>query len=62
MNATAGKVIVRRLGATAEKRAEELLGEVPAILRRVRTLLLVLMITVPAFLLGLIVVLWRLAS
>ncbi len=41
---------------------EELLGEVPAILRRVRTLLLVLMITVPVFLMGLIVVLWRLAS
>ena len=46
----------------AGQRAEEFLAEVPATMRRLRTLLLVLSITIPVFLLGLVVVLWRLAS
>ena len=54
--------IARRLRVVAGQRAEEFLAEVPATLRRVRTLLLVVSISVPVFLLGLIVVLWRLAS
>ena len=56
------RAIARRLRVVAGQRAEEFLAEVPATLRRVRTLLLVLSIAVPAFSLGLIVVLWRLAS
>ena len=40
---------------------ERILAEVPATLRKLRTLMLVLTIAVPAFLAGLLVVLWRLA-
>ncbi len=56
------RAIARRLRVVAGQRAEEFLAEVPATLRRLRTLLLVLSIAIPAFLLGLIVVLWHLAS
>ena len=56
------KAVARRLRIVAGQRAEEFLAEVPATLRRVRTLLLVVSISIPVFLLGLIVVLWRLAS
>jgi len=59
---TSTKAIARRLRVVAGQRAEELLAEVPATLRRLRTLLLVLSIAIPAFLLGLIVVLWHVAS
>jgi hypothetical protein len=59
---TSTKAIARRLRVVAGQRAEEFLAEVPATMRRVRTLLLVLSIAIPAFLLGLIAVLWRLAS
>jgi hypothetical protein len=59
---TSTKAIARRLRVVAGQRAEEFLSEVPATMRRVRTLLLVLSIAIPAFLLGLIVVLWHLAS
>jgi hypothetical protein len=59
---TSTKAIARRLRVVAGQRAEEFLAEVPATLRRVRTLLLMLSIAIPAFLLGLIVVLWHLAS
>lgn len=59
---TSTKAIARRLRVVAGQRAEEFLAEVPAAMRRVRTLLLVLSIAIPAFLVGLIVVLWHLAS
>ena len=59
---TSTKAIARRLRVVAGQRAEEFLAEVPATMRRLRTLLLVLSITIPVFLLGLVVVLWRLAS
>jgi hypothetical protein len=39
---------------------ERILAEVPAVLRRVRMVLLVLAVTIPAFLFGLLIVLWRL--
>ena len=54
--------IVRRLKVVASQRAEEFLAEVPATLRRLRTLLLVLSITVPVFLIALVAVLWHWAS
>src|SRR5256885_16130006 len=56
------RAIVRRLRLVASQRAEELLAEVPATIRRLRTLLLVLSISVPVFLTAIVVVLWRLAS
>jgi len=42
------------------RHGEHILAEVPATLRRVRMVLLVLAVTIPAFLFGLLVVLWRL--
>lgn len=39
---------------------EKILSEIPGTLRRVALLLLVLSITIPAFLAGLLIVLWRL--
>ena len=59
---TSTKAIARRLRVVAGQRAEEFLSEVPATMRRLRTLVLVLSIAIPAFLLGLILVLWHLAS
>ncbi|HYT78717.1 MAG TPA: hypothetical protein VEQ37_05600 [Actinomycetota bacterium] len=59
---TSTKAIARRLRAVAGQRAEEFLAEVPATMRRLRTLLLVLSLAIPAFLVGLIAVLWHLAS
>ena len=59
---TSTKAIARRLRVVAGQRAEEFLAEVPATMRRLRTLLVVLSITIPVFVLGLIVVLWHLAS
>jgi hypothetical protein len=49
-------------GAVVANLAETILAEVPRTLRRVGLLLLVLSISVPVFLLGLLVVLWRLAG
>jgi hypothetical protein len=43
------------------RHGELILAEVPATLRRVRMILLVMAVTIPAFLIGLLVVLWRLA-
>ena len=43
------------------RHGEQILAEVPATLRRLRTTLLVLSIAVPVFFAGLLVVLWRLA-
>jgi len=56
------RAIGRRLRLVASQRAEEFLAEIPATLRRVRTLLLVCSIAVPIFLIGMIAVLWHLAS
>jgi hypothetical protein len=42
------------------RHGEHILAEVPATLRRVRMVLLVVAVTIPAFLFGLLVVLWRL--
>src|SRR5947209_3823268 len=53
--------IVQRLRVVVAHRAEEILAEVPATLRRLRTFLLVLSISVPLFLVGLVAVLWHLA-
>jgi hypothetical protein len=52
---------VQRLRVVVAHRAEEILAEVPATLRRLRTFLLVLSISVPLFLIGLVAVLWHLA-
>ena len=56
------RAIARRLRVVALQRAEEFLAEIPATLRRVRTLLLVLSITVPVFLIALVAVLWHWAT
>ena len=40
---------------------EQILAEIPTTLRRLRTLFLVLCISIPAFFAGLLVVLWHLA-
>jgi hypothetical protein len=42
------------------RHGERILAEVPATLRRLRTMMLVVSIAVSAFLAGLLVVLWRL--
>ena len=49
-------------GAVIANLAETILAEVPRTLRRIGLLLLVLSISVPVFLVGLLVVLWRLAG
>ena len=51
----------QQMGALLGRHTEEILAEVAPTLRRVRTLLLVLAISVPAFFAGLLVVLWHLA-
>ena len=53
--------VVQRLRVVAAHRAEEILAEVPATLRRLRTFLLVLSVSVPLFLVGLVPVLWHFA-
>ncbi|MFL6224963.1 MAG: hypothetical protein ACJ75K_19635 [Actinomycetes bacterium] len=53
--------LTERLREVAVVRGEQFLAEVPATLRRLRLLLLVLSISVPAFLLGCLALLaWRL--
>ena len=53
--------ISERLRQAAAARGEQLLAELPATLRRLRLLLLVLSISVPLFLAGLLALLaWRL--
>jgi hypothetical protein len=56
------QAIARRLRVVASQRAEEFMAEIPGTLRRIRTLLLVVSIILPIFLIGLIAVLWRLAG
>ena len=53
--------VVQRLRVVAAHRAEEILAEVPATLRRLRTFLLVLSVSVPLFIVGLVPVLWHFA-
>ena len=50
-----------RIRAAAVEAGEGALKELPSTVRRLRTLLLVLAITVPAFLAGVLVVLWHFA-
>ena len=56
-------MLVDRLGSAAASRGEELLAEIPAALRRLGLLMLVLAISVPVFLAGCLGVLawWLLA-
>ena len=56
------QAIARRLRVVASQRAEEFMAEIPGTLRRIRTLLLVVSISIPIFLIGLIAVLWHLAG
>ena len=53
--------IGRRLRMVAAQRAEEILAEVAPTLRRLRTFLLVVAISIPLFLAGLVAVLWHFA-
>ena len=59
---TATRVVARRLRDIAAARAEEALAELPVIARRLRTLILVLSISIPIFLVALVAILWHLAS
>ncbi len=52
--------VANRLRDVAAARAEEALAELPAIARRIRTLLLVVSISVPVFIGALAVIAWRL--
>ena len=45
----------------ARHHGERILAEIPATLRRVRHFIVVMSITIPAFLAGLLVVLWHIA-
>jgi CHASE3 domain sensor protein len=56
------RAIAVRLRTTAVEKIEEVLAELPATMRRLRTLLAVLSISIPLFLLALAAVLWHLAS
>ena len=51
----------RRLSAIAAHRAEEILAEIGPTLRHVRMFILMLTISIPLFMAGLVVVLWHLA-
>ncbi len=55
------RAIWTRIRAAAVEAGEGALREIPSTVRRLRTLLLVLTITVPAFLAGALVVLWHVA-
>jgi hypothetical protein len=59
---TTTREVAHRLRDVAASRAEEALAELPAIARRVRTLLLVLTISIPVLLIALVAILWHLAS
>jgi hypothetical protein len=50
----------RRLRAVVAMRAEEILAEVAPTIRHVRTFLLVLTISIPLFMVGLLAALWHL--
>jgi hypothetical protein len=54
--------IGQRLRIVAAQRAEEALGELPKIARRLGTLLLVLSISIPVLVIVLVALLWYLVS
>ncbi len=56
------RAVAHRLRGVAAARIEEALAELPTIARRVRTLLLVLSIAIPVFLIAVVAILWHLAS
>ena len=60
-NGLTTRALGQRLRVVVARRADEILAEVPATLRRLRTLLLVLSVSVPVFLIGLVAVLWHVA-
>ena len=51
----------RRLQTVVSQRAEEILAEVAPTVRRIRTFLLVMTISLPLFLAGFVAALWHLA-
>ena len=55
------RAIWNRIRAAAVEAGEGALRELPSTMRRLRILALVVTVTVPAFLVGLLVVLWRFA-
>jgi hypothetical protein len=54
--------VMNRLRLAASRHGEELIAELPGTVRRIRTLILVMTVAVPVFLVALVVVLWRLAG
>jgi hypothetical protein len=54
--------VIDRLRSAAYRHGEELIAELPATVRRVRTLVLVMTIAIPSFLAALVVILWRVAG
>lgn len=56
------RAIAQRLRGVAAVRMEEVLAELPTIARRLGTLLLVLCISIPVFVVALVAILWHLAS
>ncbi len=58
---TTTEMLARRLRTVIARRADDILAEVPATLRRVRTFLVVLSISVPLFLGGLVAAMWHFA-
>jgi hypothetical protein len=53
---------IAQLRGVAAVRLEEVLAELPTIARRLGTLLLVLCISIPVFVVALVAILWHLAS
>lgn len=59
---TTTSALVTRVRDVAAVRIDEALAEVPATIRRLRMLLLVISVSIPLFLVAMIAVLWRLAA
>jgi hypothetical protein len=60
-NGTTTTALVGACGMVLAHRAEDVLAHVAPTPRRLRTLLLVVTITIPLFLVGIVAVLWQLA-
>ena len=58
---SAGVSLGERLRVVAAQRAEEILAEIAPTLRHVRMFILMLTISIPLFMAGLVAVLWHLA-
>jgi CHASE3 domain sensor protein len=56
------RAIAQRLRRVDAVRMEEVLAELPTIARRLGTLLLVVCISIPVFVVALVAILWHLAS